>query len=636
MTRTTSFHGAGRSFSSALALVLLVWACSPGYGAEWNIETVDSAGNTGQYSSIATGNGRVHISHFDVTNGNLRYAGRENGGPWTLRTIDKGANTGLHTSIGVNTSVHISYYKESSSQLKYASNETGQWVAGAIDSGRVVGEYTSILVDGNEKTHISYYKASDHSLKYATNMGGDWVLETVDDGGDNGDVGQCSSIAVDSRGRIHVSYRDVANRALKYAVKDSAGWHISTIDEAGDVGWFSAISIDSQDGIHISYWDATNGTLKYAGTTGTGSWQVAVLDPSGLVGGHISMAADNHGSLHISYYGVEGDNGDLRYATNASGSWVLETVERSSSDGGNAGRFTSIAVDDDRNPHISYYDVTNGDLKYASRSNPDISAAPAAIDFGTVPYAGLSAPRTVTVTNSGRGTLLVSRISLAGPESDAFIVTADTCTGNPVPPRGNCTIQLKFAPAAGGSAAASLQIRSDDPDTPLLAVALAGTGGATHTIAAAFGPGGIIAPMASVTLAEGGSQSFTIIPDRNFYIYDVLVDQVSVGTHDYYLFSNVTSDHLIEAFFASPFRIAGSPSLYFGTLQAACDAAFDGATVQTRAGTVNENLPFNRDRTVLLTGGFDPRFAVRPGATVLTGWIEVSDGGVEVESIGLE
>jgi hypothetical protein len=51
------------------------------------------------------------------------------------------------------------------------------------------------------------------------------------------------------------------------------------------------------------------------------------------------------------------------YATNASGSWVIETADN----GGNVGQFTSLAVDLTCKVHVSFYDETNRYLKYASR-----------------------------------------------------------------------------------------------------------------------------------------------------------------------------------------------------------------------------------------------------------------------------
>jgi hypothetical protein len=45
----------------------------------------------------------------------------------------------------------------------------------------------------------------------------------------------------------------------------------STIDSTGDVGLQSSIAVDSNSGVHISYLDNTNGDLKYA-TNADGSW----------------------------------------------------------------------------------------------------------------------------------------------------------------------------------------------------------------------------------------------------------------------------------------------------------------------------------------------------------------------------
>lgn len=70
-----------------------------------------------------------------------------------------------------------------------------------------------------------------------------------------------------------------------------------------------------------------------------------------------------------------------------------------------------------------------------------------------------------------------------------------------------------------------------------------------YTITATAGQGGSIIPSGVVSVQSGGSQTFTIVPDSCYEIMDVIVDGISVGAVGSYTFSDVMTNHTIEAQF---------------------------------------------------------------------------------------
>ena len=73
----------------------------------------------------------------------------------------------------------------------------------------------------------------------------------------------------------------------------------------------------------------------------------------------------------------------------------------------------------------------------------------------------------------------------------------------------------------------------------------------TYTITATAGYGGKISPAGAVVVSEGASQTFTITPDGNNSVADVVVDGVPGQAYPY-TFTNVTTNHYIEAVFDLP------------------------------------------------------------------------------------
>jgi len=238
---------------------------------------------------------------------------------------------------------------------------------------------TAVAVDGSGRVHVSYYSSA---LKYATcaascTTAASWQTVAVDP---SGYVGRYSSLAVDGSGRVHVSYNDLTNHALGYATcaancTTATSWQTALADQGGgsvgyytSVGYHTSVAVDGSDRVHVSYWDLTNAVLKYAtcaaNCTTAANWQTVVVDQTGpFYNSGTSLAVDGSGRVLVSYR--DDTYGGLKYATCAAScttatSWQTAVVDQS----GDVGWQPSLAVDRNGAVHVSYWDRTNGDLKY--------------------------------------------------------------------------------------------------------------------------------------------------------------------------------------------------------------------------------------------------------------------------------
>lgn len=118
----------------------------------------------------------------------------------------------------------------------------------------------------------------------------------------------------------------------------------------------------------------------------------------------------------------------------------------------------------------------NGQVVIAYVAPPAISVGSTALTFSTQPLASVSAPAPVTITDSGEGPLQITGETFAGADPGDFLIGASNCGGQ-IPPGASCELQVRFAPQGSGAREATLQIESNDPNSPA-SIALTGTGGA--------------------------------------------------------------------------------------------------------------------------------------------------------------
>jgi hypothetical protein len=147
---------------------------------------------------------------------------------------------------------------------------------------------------------------------------------------------------------------------------------------------------------------------------------------------------------------------------------------------------------------VAVADVAAAPRAVISWDPAQVTASATSLSFDATPLGGLSASRTLTLTNPAGGTqLIVSGVSF---ESDEFLVGASTCQA-PVEPGASCTIAVRFAPAASGARTGMLHLLSNAAP---LDVALSGEAPAAVLPSppkdGATGPAGPAGPAGKVAL----------------------------------------------------------------------------------------------------------------------------------------
>jgi len=105
--------------------------------------------------------------------------------------------------------------------------------------------------------------------------------------------------------------------------------------------------------------------------------------------------------------------------------------------------------------------------------DPLATPSPTSLSFGTVKTGTTSAPKTVTVTNTGLTTTTITSVAISG---NFALTSASTCkAATTLTAGGKCTLVVTFTPAAKGSRTGQITLTDNALNSPQT-IALSGTG----------------------------------------------------------------------------------------------------------------------------------------------------------------
>jgi streptogramin lyase len=148
-----------------------------------------------------------------------------------------------------------------------------------------------------------------------------------------------------------------------------------------------------------------------------------------------------------------------------------------------------------------------GRLTLEAQTQPAVSLGATSLDFGAAGVGQSGGSSSLTVTNSGNGSLSMSTALIAGPDRGDFAKSGDTCSASSVNPGGTCTVAVTFSPRAAGPRNATLILTDSAADSPQR-VPLSGMGTTTPT-----GPGPSPSPTVGpiVGPTPGGTTGYWLV-----------------------------------------------------------------------------------------------------------------------------
>lgn len=351
--------------------------------------TIDSSGNPLAVAYTSSGIGGnssgVNVLHC---NDSLCQGDNESANYLNMYKIDVGQHSKM---VKDGSGYNWSYYDATNKDLRFRHCDNLPCITSesieVVDDVDDVGQYNSLALDNTGNPFIAYYDATNAALMTADCNNpscSSASLFTVD----SPNVGTDISVVVDSSGFPIISYFDLINQVLKLArcaVTSCVSFdnEINIVSPLSPAGQYTSLALDPVTEYPlISFFDFTQFSLRLAQcnddacdetVNGPENIQIVDDDPINFVGFFSSMQLDASGFPVISYYDSTDGALKLAHCGNADCSSNNSAVIVDDGNGNQVGSYSSLYLDTNGIPVISYYDSTNQDLLLAKCINANCS-----------------------------------------------------------------------------------------------------------------------------------------------------------------------------------------------------------------------------------------------------------------------
>ncbi|MBL8968116.1 MAG: exo-alpha-sialidase [Spirochaetaceae bacterium] len=329
-------------------------AAGGGGGIVWSIETVINSGDVGQSASISLFGNNPRIVGWDVGSRQVKFV-KSNAGVWSSPESAKYSNQGkcvLKMLASTDTPM-LAVSDGASDEFYLVSNNGSGWTN--VFQGTRSSMVSIGLAMNGDLTWPAFIRSGAVREAWYVLSGTETLIDDVN-------IGVCIAIEyADERPHVvygsgtDIVYRRWVGSWSRSVVTTGPGQFMQDCD-------FAVLGAGTI--IELCYVDGNLAKLVYSVSTNGGTtWTETTVAANNC--GSCSLGLGPAGVPCIAYFETLNRNLMFAYKT-TDGVWKTETVDAE----GDVGYDASIAVDGNARIHIAYYDTTNGDLKYATRSTP--------------------------------------------------------------------------------------------------------------------------------------------------------------------------------------------------------------------------------------------------------------------------